>query len=88
MHIVDEIISETKPQERTLYSWQFALSLRLMQIMEEQQLTQCEFSSRVGVTEQELDDLIHYRTDPPMSLLARIAAHSNSELLTWVNTDV
>jgi hypothetical protein len=42
----------------------------------------------VGISEQELDDLIHFAADPPLSLMARIAALSNSDILTWVNTDV
>jgi hypothetical protein len=56
--------------------------------MEERKISQPEFAKLVGISEEELDDLIHFCADPPLSLMARIAALSNAELLSWVNTDV
>lgn len=87
-HIIDRIISETSPEDLKFYDWQFKLSTRLCQIMEAGNFTQPEFARMVGITEEQLDDLLHVCADPPLSMMARIQALSKSELLTWVNTDV
>lgn len=85
---IKEIIALIPLEKRIYQDWQFSLSRRLCQIMEANNLTQAEFAVMVGITEQELDDLIHFAADPPLSMMARIAALSNSDILTWVNTDV
>jgi len=85
---IDRILAETEPQDLEFFDWKFKLSTRLCQIMETGSYTQPEFARMVGITEEELDDLIHFCADPPLSLMARIQALSKSELLTWVNDDV
>ncbi len=84
---IKERIAQTPVERRTMYEWQFGLAQRLCQIMEGANLTQPEFAKLVGITEEELDDLLHFSADPPLSLMARIQAHSKADLLTWVNTD-
>jgi transcriptional regulator with XRE-family HTH domain len=84
---IKEIIAQMPLERRIYQDWQFSLSRRLCQIMEANKLTQAQFAVMVGISEQELDDLIHFAADPPLSLMARIAALSNSDILTWVNTD-
>jgi transcriptional regulator with XRE-family HTH domain len=82
------VVGQLPAEENKFFEWQFSLSRRLCQIMEERKISQTEFAKLVGITEEELDDLIHFCADPPLSLMARIAALSNAELLSWVNTDV
>jgi transcriptional regulator with XRE-family HTH domain len=84
---IKEIIAQMPLERRIYQDWQFSLSRRLCQIMEANKLTQAQFAVMVGISEHELDDLIHFAADPPLSLMARIAALSNSDILTWVNTD-
>jgi len=85
---IKEKVEHIPAETRTYHRWQFSLSRRLCQIMEERKISQPEFAKLVGISEEELDDLIHFCADPPLSLMARIAALSNAELLSWVNTDV
>lgn len=87
MHTIAERLAEIPTEKRTLYEWQFALSRRLCQIMEASNLSQPELAQCLGITDQELDDLIHMCADPSLSMLARISAQSKSELMTWVNAD-
>lgn len=84
---IKEMVEKIPAEERMTFQWQFALSRRLCQIMEGANLTQPEFAKLVGITEEELDDLLHFSADPPLSLMARIQALSKADLLTWVNTD-
>ena len=88
MRTIADRLAEIPIEKRTFYEWQFALSRRICQIMEADNLSQPEFAQRVGITEQELDDLIHMCADPSLSMLARISALSKSELMTWVNADL
>lgn len=84
---IKEAIEKLPAEDNLTFAWQFALSRRLCQIMEAGNISQPEFAKLVGITEEELDDLLHFCADPPLSVLARIQALSKSDLLTWVNTD-
>jgi hypothetical protein len=88
MSIVNQYIDNLPMDERVFFDWQFSLSTRLCQIMEERKISKQEFAQLVNISEAELDDLIHFCADPPLSLMARIAAFSNAEILKWVDTDV
>lgn len=85
---IAERLAQIPVENRVFYEWQFALSRRLCQIMEAGNITQSALAEMVGLTQEELDDLIHFCADPSLSTMARIAALSHSEILTWVNTDV
>ncbi|MBU3680019.1 MAG: helix-turn-helix transcriptional regulator [Candidatus Kapabacteria bacterium] len=87
MNTLQAHVNQLPAEDNLLFTWQFSLSRRLCQIMEANSLTQTEFAVMVGISEQELDDLIHFAADPPLSLMARIAALSKSDILTWVNSD-
>lgn len=84
---INENVAQIPAERRVFLDWRLSLARRLCQIMETNNLTQSELARMVGISEQELDELVHFSTDPPLSLIARIAALSNSDILTWVNTD-
>jgi transcriptional regulator with XRE-family HTH domain len=88
MDRIDRLVSKMKPQERLLHEWQFALSRRLQQIMEERNLTQREFAKIARLTEPQVSAIVHLDANPTIGVLARIAALLDAELLEWTNTDV
>ena len=88
VHMIDRVIAETAKEDLVLFDWQFKLSTRLCQIMEASNMTPSEFARMVNITDEQLDELLHFCSDPPLSLLAQIEALSKSNLLTWANTDV
>lgn len=71
----------------TLHTWQFMLAQRILQIMEEKELTQREFAKLARLTEAQVSALVHAGANPTLSVLARISAMLGSELLEWINTD-
>ena len=87
METVEQLQTSQPADDRIFTIWQLCLSRRLCQIMEAGNISQPEFANMVGISEEELDDLLHFCADPPLSVLARIQALSKSDLLTWVNTD-
>ena len=88
MDRIDRLVSKMKPQERLLHEWQFALSRRLQQIMEERNLTQRELAKIARLTEPQVSAIVHLDANPTIGVLARIAALLDAELLEWTNTDV
>lgn len=88
MNILEQISARIAPADRTFYDWQLALATRICQIIETQKLTASEFADKVGVSEEQLDQLLHFCADPPLSTIARIAALTQTDVLTWVNSDV
>lgn len=87
METIEQLQASQPAEDRIFTIWQLCLSRRLCQIMEAGKMSQPEFAKIVGVSEEELDDLIHFSADPPLSLIAHIQALSKSDLLTWVNSD-
>ena len=87
MDRIERLREAMTPQERTLQEWQFALSRRLQQIMDEQDISQKELARRAGLTEPQVTAMIHMEANPTLGLLARIAALLDAELLTWINSD-
>jgi len=88
MDRIDRLVSKMKPQERLLHEWQFALSRRLQQIMEERNLTQRELAKIAKLTEPQVSALVHLDANPTIGVLARISALLDAELLEWRNSDV
>ena len=88
MDRIDRLVSKMKPQESLLHEWQFALSRRLQQIMEERNLTQRELAKIARLTEPQVSAIVHLDANPTIGVLARIAALLDAELLEWTNTDV
>lgn len=88
MSLVTQMIAEIPADERRFYEWQFSLSIRILQIIEEYNISESDFAHMVNISEEELDDLIHMCSDPPLSVIARIEALSKCKVLTWVNADV
>lgn len=74
MDRIDRLVSKMKPQERLLHEWQFALSRRLQQIMEERNLTQRELAKIARLTEPQVSAIVHLDANPTIGVLARIAA--------------
>lgn len=87
MNILDRISAQIPPAHRVFYDWQLALSTRICQIIETRQLSLSEMAHLVDVSEDELNDLIHACADPQMSVIARISALAQCDLLTWVSSD-
>lgn len=88
MHLLERISNQIVPADLVFYDWQLALSTRLQQIMESKNVNEKEFAEMIGVTDEELDDLLHFCANPPLSLLARISALTQADLLTWGNSDI
>lgn len=87
MNIIEELASRLGAEEALYYDWQFSLARRISQIMEERGMSQQDFIKQTGLTESEVDDLLHCGSDPTLSALARISALSDSKLLEWVDMD-
>lgn len=88
MNIVDQLRAQVTHEQRVYIDYQMSLAVRIAQIMEHLKLSQAEFASLVGLPEDDIDSLVHFSADPPLSVIARIEALSKSKVLTWVNTDV
>ena len=88
MHILEKISAQIAPADLVFYDWQLALSARLYQIMEAKNVNQQDFAILIGVSDEDLDDMLHFCADPPLSVLARIAAVTQSDLLSWTNNDM
>jgi transcriptional regulator with XRE-family HTH domain len=87
MSIIEELASRPNPEETLYYDWQFSLARRISQIMEERGMSREDFVKQTGLTEAEVDNLLHCGSDPTLSTLARISALLDCELLEFVNTD-
>lgn len=87
MNIVQRLSSKLSPEERLYHDWQFDLARRISQVMDERQLTQREFAKRARLTEAQVSALLHCGANPTLSMLARISALVNCELLHWKNSD-
>lgn len=87
MSIIEELASRVRPEETLYYNWQFSLARRIAQIMEERRMSREDFVKQTGLTEAEVDNLLHCGSDPTLSTLARISALLDCELLEFVNTD-
>lgn len=88
MSIVDQLRTQVTHEQRVYIDYQMSLAVRIAQIMEQLKMSQAEFANLVGVSEDDIDSLVHFSADPPLSTIARIEALSKSKVLTWVNTDV
>lgn len=87
MDRIERLLAKMKPQERVFHEWQFALSRRLQQIMEERNMTQRELAKVAQLTEPQVSALIHLEANPTLGTLARVSALLDAELLEWKNTD-
>lgn len=87
MSTIEELASRVSPEETLYYNWQFYLARRISQVMEERGMSQEDFVKQAGLTESEVDNLLHCGSDPTLSTLARISAVLDCELLEFVNTD-
>ncbi len=88
MSIVDQLRTQVTHEQRVYIDYQMSLAVRIAQIMEQLKMSQAEFANLVGVSEDDIDSLVHFSADPTLSTIARIEALSKSKVLTWVNTDV
>jgi|LakMenEpi03Aug12_release.lakeMendotaPanAssembly.Ray.scaffolds.fasta_scaffold339766_3 transcriptional regulator with XRE-family HTH domain len=88
MSRIDRLLAKMPPEERLLHEWQFALSRRLQQIMEEQNITQKELARRSRLTEPQVSALIRLEANPTLGVLARIAALLKTDVLVWINSDL
>lgn len=88
MHIIERLASKLSPEERKYHDWQFDLARRISQILEERNMTQREFARQTRLTEAQVSALLHCGANPTLSMLARISALLESELLTWINNDL
>ena len=88
MSIIEQLASRLSPEEALYYDWQYDLARRISQILEERDITQREFAKRARLTEAQVSALMHCGANPTLSMLARISALLESELLTWVNSDL
>ncbi len=88
MSIIEELASRLSPEEALYFDWQYALARRIAQILEERGITQREFAKRARLTEAQVSALLHCSANPTLSMLARISALLDTELLTWNNCDV
>ncbi|HLO99602.1 MAG TPA: helix-turn-helix transcriptional regulator [Fimbriimonas sp.] len=88
MNKIDELLEQLEPEKRLFYDWQFALAQRLVQIMDEHDLSQRELARKTRLTEAQVSAFIHGGANPNLSTLARISALLDAELLKWKNTDL
>lgn len=88
MSIVDQLRAQVSHEQRVYIDYQMSLAVRIAQIMEQSKMSQTEFANLVGLSEDDIDSLVHFSADPPLSVIARIEALSKSKVLTWVDTDV
>ncbi|MBU3679910.1 MAG: helix-turn-helix transcriptional regulator [Candidatus Kapabacteria bacterium] len=88
MERIDQLVSKMQPHERMFHEWQFALSRRLQQIMEERNLTQRELARISQLTEPQVSAIIHLDANPTLAVLARISALLNADLFEWINSDL
>lgn len=87
MNILERISAQIPPADRVFYDWQLALSAHICRVMETRGLSIAEMAELVGVSQDVLDDLLHSCADPHLSVIARISALTQTNLLTWVNSD-
>jgi transcriptional regulator with XRE-family HTH domain len=88
MSRLDSLLTQIKPEDRQFYNWQFALAQCIAQIMESKGLNQREFAKRARLTEAQVSALLHVDANPSLSLLARISALLEVDLLTWKRNEV
>lgn len=87
MNMIQNILDRQTKEEKLTYEWQFALARRIVQILEEKQITQREFARRARLTEAQVSAMLHADANPTLAVLARISALLETDLLTWVNTN-
>jgi transcriptional regulator with XRE-family HTH domain len=87
MSIIKQLASQLSPEESLYHDWQYELARRISQIIEERNITQREFAKRARLTEAQVSALLHCGANPTLSMLARISALLDSELLTWSDSD-
>ncbi len=88
MSTIEQLAARLSPEDALYYDWQYELARRIAQILEERGITQREFAKRARLTEAQVSALLHCGANPTLSMLARIAALLESELLTWTNSDL
>lgn len=87
MSKIHRLLHQTAPDDRRFHDWQFALSRRLLQILEAKGMTQQEFAKRAHLTDAQVSAFVHAGGNPSLRTLARISALLDVELFTWTNSD-
>lgn len=87
MDTIERLARRMKPEERRFHEWQFSLARRIAQVLEERNLSQREFARLARLTDAQVSALLHVGANPTLSVLARISALLDTDLLTWTNSD-
>ena len=88
MSTLQRLLEEQRPEDALFQQWQFALSNRLLQIMEERGLNQRDIALRARLTPAQVSAFMHQGANPTLSVLARISALLDADILQWVDNDV
>lgn len=87
MSTLRRLLEQQSPEDALFQQWQFALSNRLLQIMEERGLSQRDIALRARLTPAQVSALVHQGANPTLSVLARVAALLDTDLLQWEDAD-
>ncbi len=85
MNIIEELLSKRSKDEAIFQEWQFAIARRLIQIMEDKNLSQRDVAKLTRLTDAQVSALVHAGGNPTLAILARISAGLNCNLLTVEN---
>lgn len=85
MDIFEELLKSTAPDNKLFWEWQFYLARRIVQEMEQRNLSQRDVAKLTQLTEAQVSTILHSSSNPRLSTLARIATGLSINLLTWEN---
>lgn len=87
MSTLQRLLEQQSPEDALFQQWQFALANRLLQIMEEHGLSQRDIAVRARLTPAQVSAFVHQGANPTLSVLARVAALLDTDILEWVDAD-